>query len=159
MNTVEPFLEQIKLQQILMILNDKIDLDKEILLVYAHLKQEEKYLSSNEPILPLFKRYSLGYERVIQIWRRKCSADSLLNEAVIFSNVANNESANTDPNAMISLFGQQGNMNDFEDNTYMRLLKNIMQSNDVRLSGIERSLSGEYSRLAIANCLLIVGFL
>ena len=41
-------------------------------------KREEKYLSSVEPLQPLFRRYSLGFERCIQIWRKKCSADSLL---------------------------------------------------------------------------------
>lgn len=78
MNTIEPFLEKIKLQQFLNNLYEKIDLDKEILLVYTHLKREEKYLSSVEPLQPLFRRYSLGFERCIQIWRKKCSADSLL---------------------------------------------------------------------------------
>lgn len=78
MNTVDQYLETVKLHQTLAELCDKIDLDKEILLVFTHLKQEEKYLSSLEPLQPLFRRYSLGFERCIQIWRRKCSADSLL---------------------------------------------------------------------------------
>ena len=78
MNSVEPYLESIKLQQMLTSLYEKIDLDKEILLVYTHIKREEPYLSSHEPLQPLFKRYSLGFERCIQIWRKKCSADSLL---------------------------------------------------------------------------------
>lgn len=78
MNTVDKYLETIKLHQTLAELCEKIDLDKEILLVFTHLKQEEKYLSSLEPLQPLFRRYSLGFERCIQIWRRKCSADSLL---------------------------------------------------------------------------------
>jgi hypothetical protein len=160
MNTVEPFLEQIRLQQILTVLNDKIDLDKEILLVYAHLKHEEKYLASNEPILPLFKRYSLGYERVIQIWRRKCSADRLLNEASIFLDSSNN----ADTSALMELLGHTNSFNDmsptvrdFDDTTYIRLLKNIIQSNDVKPAGIERSLSGTYmgvrSRLLTFNVL------
>ena len=78
MNTIEPLLSPIKLQQLLTNICEKIDLDKEILLVYSHLKREEKYLSSLEPLQPLFRRYSLGFERCIQIWRRKCAADSLL---------------------------------------------------------------------------------
>lgn len=78
MNSIEPFLESIKLQQLLNSLYEKIDLDKEILLVYTHIKREETYLNSLEPLQPLFKRYSLGFERCIQIWRKKCSADSLL---------------------------------------------------------------------------------
>lgn len=78
MNSIEPFLESIRLQQMLNSLYEKIDLDKEILLVYTHIKREESYLSSLEPLQPLFKRYSLGFERCIQIWRKKCSADSLL---------------------------------------------------------------------------------
>lgn len=78
MNSVEPFLESIKLQQLLNSLYEKIDLDKEILLVCTHIKREEPYLNSLEPLQPLFKRYSLGFERCIQIWRKKCSADSLL---------------------------------------------------------------------------------
>lgn len=78
MNTVEPYLQTVKLQQLLNSLYEKIDLDKEILLVFTHLKREERHLSSVEPLLPLFRRYSLGFERCIQIWRRKCSADSLL---------------------------------------------------------------------------------
>lgn len=78
MNSIEPYLESIKLQQLLNSLYEKIDLDKEILLVYTHIKREEPYLNSLEPLQPLFKRYSLGFERCIQIWRKKCSADSLL---------------------------------------------------------------------------------
>lgn len=78
MNSVEPYLQTVKLQQLLNSLYEKIDLDKEILLVFTHLKREERHLSSVEPLQPLFRRYSLGFERVIQIWRRKCSADSLL---------------------------------------------------------------------------------
>ena len=78
MNSVEPFLQSVRLQQLLTNLYEKIDLDKEILLVFTHLKREERYLSSLEPLQPLFRRYSLGFERCIQIWRRKCSADSLL---------------------------------------------------------------------------------
>lgn len=78
MNSIEPFLESIKLQQLLNSLYEKIELDKEILLVYTHIKREEPYLSSLEPLQPLFKRYSLGFERCIQIWRKKCSADSLV---------------------------------------------------------------------------------
>ena len=78
MNTIEPYLEKIKLQQFLSDLYERIDLDKEILLVFTHLKREEKYISSTEPLQPLFRRYSLGFERCIQIWRKKCSADSLL---------------------------------------------------------------------------------
>ena len=78
MNTIEPYLEKIKLQQLLANLYEKIDLDKEILLVFTHLKREENYLNSLEPLQPLFRRYSLGFERCIQIWRKKCSADSLL---------------------------------------------------------------------------------
>lgn len=78
MNSIEPYLDSIKLQQLLNSLYEKIDLDKEILLVYTHIKREESYLSSLEPLQPLFKRYSLGFERCIQVWRKKCSADSLL---------------------------------------------------------------------------------
>jgi hypothetical protein len=78
MNLIEPNLEKVKLQQLLAKINDKINFDKEILLVYTHLKREEKYISSAEPIEPLFRRYSLGFERCIQIWRKKGSADSLL---------------------------------------------------------------------------------
>jgi hypothetical protein len=78
MNLVEPNLEKVKLQQLLAKINDKINFDKEILLVYTHLKREEKYISSLEPLEPLFRRYSLGFERCIQIWRKKGSADSLL---------------------------------------------------------------------------------
>lgn len=78
MNSIEPFLETIKLQETLTALCEKIDLDKEILLVFTHLKREEKYLNSLEPLEPLFRRYALGFERTIQIWRKKCSADSLL---------------------------------------------------------------------------------
>lgn len=78
MNAIEPHLEMVKLQQMLESLYEKIDLDKEILLVFTHLKREENYLNSLEPLQPLFKRYSLGFERCIQIWRKKCSADSLL---------------------------------------------------------------------------------
>jgi hypothetical protein len=78
MNAVEPYLESIKLQQLLNALYEKIDMDKEILLVYTHIKREEGHLNSLEPLQPLFKRYSLGFERCIQIWRKKCSADSLL---------------------------------------------------------------------------------
>ncbi len=78
MNTVDKYLETVRLHQALAEVGDKIELDKEILLVFTHLKQEEKHLSSVEPLQPLFRRYSLGFERCIQIWRRKCSADSLL---------------------------------------------------------------------------------
>lgn len=78
MNSVEPYLESIKLQQLLNSLYEKIDLDKEILLVFTHIKREETHLNSLEPLQPLFKRYSLGFERCIHIWRKKCSGDSLL---------------------------------------------------------------------------------
>jgi hypothetical protein len=93
LNTIEPFLECIKLQQLMASLSERIDSDKEILLVFTYIKREEKYLSVQEPLLPLFKRYSLGFERCIQIWRRKCSADSLL----LFNNTTplNNDSTKT----------------------------------------------------------------
>ena len=99
MNTVEQYLESIKLQQSLADLCDKIDLDKEILLVFTHLKQEEKYLSSLEPLQPLFRRYSIGFERCIQIWRRKCSADSLLlfNEPFVSSPPVNQAQHKAEP--------------------------------------------------------------
>jgi hypothetical protein len=94
MNTIEPFLEKIKLQQLLNNFYEKIDLDKEILLVFTHLKREEKYISSVEPLQPLFRRYSLGFERCIQIWRKKCSADSLL--------LFNEERAQNDPFSVLN---------------------------------------------------------
>ena len=78
MNSIEPLIQPIKLQQLIASLYEKIEADKEILLVYTHLKREEKHLNTLEPLQPLFRRYSLGFERVIQIWRKKCSADSLL---------------------------------------------------------------------------------
>ena len=100
MNTVEKHLETIKLHQSLIELYEKIDLDKEILLVFTHLKQEEKYLSSSEPLQPLFRRYSLGFERCIQIWRRKCSADSLL----LFNDRFNNQQAQPQQTNHVSTF-------------------------------------------------------
>ncbi len=104
MNSIEPFLETIKLQQLLENFYEKIDLDKEILLVFTYLKKEEKYLGSMESLEPLFRRYSLGFERCIRIWRRKCSADSLLlaNDRI---NIANRNEQRT------------GNNNDIRTNT------------------------------------------
>lgn len=100
MNTVEKHLETVKLHQSLMELYEKIDLDKEILLVFTHLKQEEKYLSTSEPLQPLFRRYSLGFERCIQIWRRKCSADSLL----LFNDRFNNQPPQPQPTNQVDNF-------------------------------------------------------
>lgn len=77
MNSIETHLKSIKIHHILENVNKKIELDKEILLVYSNIKHEEKHLRPNEPLQPFLKRYSLGYERVIQIWRKKCSADNL----------------------------------------------------------------------------------
>ncbi|CAF0891841.1 unnamed protein product [Brachionus calyciflorus] len=87
MNTIEPFLKTIKIEKMMENLLEKINLDKEILLVFSHLKREDTYLNSMEPLEPLFKRYSLGFERCIQIWRKKCSADQLL----LFNNPCNYE--------------------------------------------------------------------
>lgn len=78
MNSIEPFLETIKLQELLDSFYEKIDVDKEILLVFTYLKKEEKFLDAWDSLEPLFRRYSLGFERCIRIWRKKCSADSLL---------------------------------------------------------------------------------
>ena len=47
-----------------------------------------------EPLQPLFRRYSLGFERCIQIWRKKCSADSLL--------LFNEASAQNDPFSVLN---------------------------------------------------------
>lgn len=77
-NTIEIFINEIKLNKIIENLNEKINIDKEILLVYSHIKREEKYLNTYEPLQPLFRRYSLGYERVIQIWRKKCYGDTIV---------------------------------------------------------------------------------
>jgi hypothetical protein len=103
MNSVEPYLQTIKLEQLLNNLYEKIDLDKEILLVFTHLKREEKHLSSIEPLQPLFRRYSLGFERCIQIWRRKCSADSLL----LFNDKFNSSSNNNNSNSKSKQYIQQ----------------------------------------------------
>ncbi|RNA21643.1 hypothetical protein BpHYR1_040813 [Brachionus plicatilis] len=72
MNSIEPFLQTVRVEKMMDNLMEKINLDKEILL------REDTYLTSLEPLQPLFKRYSLGFERCIQIWRKKCSADQLL---------------------------------------------------------------------------------
>jgi len=108
MNTFDKYLEAIKLNQSLAEISEKIDLDKEILLVFTHLKQEEKYLSSLEPLQPLFRRYSLGFERCIQIWRRKCSADSLL----VFNDRFNNhQSQPTQPFEQLYVCDQEDSNN------------------------------------------------
>lgn len=78
MNSIEPYLQTVRVEKMMDNLMEKINLDKEILLVFSHLKREDTYLTSREPLQPLFKRYSLGFERCIQIWRKKCSADQLL---------------------------------------------------------------------------------
>lgn len=78
LNTIETSINEIKLNKIVENLDEKIKMDKEILLIYSHIKREEKYLNSYEPLQPLFRRYSLGYERVIQIWRKKCCGDNLI---------------------------------------------------------------------------------
>lgn len=78
MNAIDPHLGSIRLHKMMTMLGEKIELDKEILLVFSHIKREEKYLSIHEPLQPLLRRYSLGYERVIQIWRKKCCGDSLV---------------------------------------------------------------------------------
>lgn len=78
MNVIEPYLTKIKIQETLSGLYEKVDFDKEILMVFSHLKKEENYLNSLEPLQPLFKRYSIGFERCIQIWRKKCYGDNLL---------------------------------------------------------------------------------
>lgn len=78
MNSIEPYLQTVRVEKMMDNLLEKINLDKEILLVFSHLKREDTYLTSREPLQPLFRRYSLGFERCIQIWRKKCSADQLL---------------------------------------------------------------------------------
>ena len=63
LNLIEPYLSRTKLYSILDNLQEKVSLDKEILLAYSHIKTHEKQLLSGEPLLPLFKRFALAYER------------------------------------------------------------------------------------------------
>lgn len=63
LNLVEPSLSKTKLFALLDDLNEKVTMDKQILLAYSHIKTHEKQLPANEPLLPLFKRFALAYER------------------------------------------------------------------------------------------------
>ncbi|CAF1130040.1 unnamed protein product [Didymodactylos carnosus] len=79
LNVVEPFLSKTKLFNIIDSLNEKVNVDKEILLAYSHIKTQEKQITTNDALLPLFKRYALAYERIIQLWR-KVSDSTLIDD-------------------------------------------------------------------------------
>ena len=95
LNLVEPYLSQSKLYSVMDHLGQKVSMDKQILLAYAHIKSHEKQIPMGEPLLPLFKRFAFAYERksinkhgmvqcslllgIIQLWRRVTDS-SLIDE-------------------------------------------------------------------------------
>jgi hypothetical protein len=147
LNTIESLINEIKLNKIVENLGEKIKLDKEILLIYSHIKREEKYLNSYEPLQPLFRRYSLGYERVIQIWRKKCCADTLIS---LSTNLNQMFSSNINPHDLSSNYQLQSSYNDFnESQKIMSINESVIipnQSNSLSIPDakcdIEKSLSG-----------------
>ena len=64
LNLVEPYLSQTKLYSVMNHLGQKVSMDKQILLAYAHIKSHEKQIPIGEPLLPLFKRFAFAYERM-----------------------------------------------------------------------------------------------
>lgn len=64
LNLVEPYLSQTKLYSVMDHLGQKVSMDKQILLAYAHIKSHEKQIPMGEPLLPLFKRFAFAYERM-----------------------------------------------------------------------------------------------
>ena len=64
LNLVEPYLSRTKLYAMINNLGYKVSMDKQILLAYAHIKTHEKQIPLGEPLLPLFKRFAFGYERM-----------------------------------------------------------------------------------------------
>ncbi|CAF1338309.1 unnamed protein product [Didymodactylos carnosus] len=93
LNVVEPFLSKPKLFHIINSLNEKVNVDKEILLVYSHIKTQEKQITTNNALLPLFKRYALAYERIIQLWR-KVSDSTLIDDCADDIQIVNGERLN-----------------------------------------------------------------
>ena len=63
LNLVEPYLSRTKLYTVMDTVSQKVAMDKEILLAYAHIKSHEKQIPLGEPLLPLFKRFAFAYER------------------------------------------------------------------------------------------------
>ncbi len=132
MNVIEPYLIKIKIQDILSDLYEKVDLDKEILLVFTHLKKEEQHLSSFEALQPLFKRYALGYERCIQIWRKKCYADNL-----IINNFTKLNTADFDPD-------------EYEDLNEVLPNRNILAGSNLALDRIQ-SINDKHKQYSTFN--------
>jgi hypothetical protein len=64
LNLVEPYLSRTKLYPVMDNLTQKVSMDKQILLAYAHIKSHEKQIPIGEPLLPLFKRFAFAYERM-----------------------------------------------------------------------------------------------
>ena len=64
LNLVEPYLSRTKLYTVMDNLSQKVAMDKQILLAYAHIKSHEKQIPFGEPLLPLFKRFAFAYERM-----------------------------------------------------------------------------------------------
>jgi hypothetical protein len=64
LNLVEPYLSRTKLYPVMDNLAQKVSMDKQILLAYAHIKSHEKQIPLGEPLLPLFKRFAFAYERM-----------------------------------------------------------------------------------------------
>ncbi|CAF0832819.1 unnamed protein product, partial [Didymodactylos carnosus] len=93
LNVVEPFLSKPKLFHIINSLNEKVNVDKEILLAYSHIKTQEKQITTNDALLPLFKRYALAYERIIQLWR-KVSDSTLIDDCADDIQIVNGERLN-----------------------------------------------------------------
>lgn len=63
LNLIEPYLSRTKLYTTINNLTNKVSIDKQILLAYAHIKIHEKQIPLHEPLLPLFKRFAFAYER------------------------------------------------------------------------------------------------
>ena len=144
LNTIEAFINEIKLNKIIENLDEKIKLDKEILLIYSHIKREEKYLNSYEPLQPLFRRYSLGYERVIQIWRKKCFADTLV---ILNTNLNKLFSTDMNPSFLDSNVKLQHYFDNFNnENENKKILPNHSTSISVPdiKNDIEKSFSGMF---------------
>ena len=146
LNTIESNINEIKLTKIVENLDEKIKLDKEILLIFSHIKREEKYLNSFEPLQPLFRRYSLGYERVIQIWRKKCCGDNLIILNSGFHRMFSTNSANLNSDHQVKLPYDEFNK---EEKKISTNISGLIQNQASSLSivdvkhDLEKSISGK----------------
>jgi hypothetical protein len=152
LNTIESFINEIKLNKIVANLSEKIKMDKEILLIFSHIKREEKYINSYEPLQPLFRRYSLGYERVIQIWRKKCCGDNLVILNTDFHRMFSTDPANLNSTLPIKLPYDEFRKEEKQISTnILTLMQNQVSSisiNDGK-NELEKSFSGKLLHLTI----------